>query len=88
MPYAPNLQIVVTTHSPVVIESVPEEGRIFLERSVGSDTVQTRTPYRDVIQRAMYGISRNKLSVLCEDEVAEGVALGIFDHLCPSDRAI
>ncbi len=77
------LQIVVTTHSPVVIESVPEEGRIFLERLVGSDNVQMKAPYRDIIQRAMYGVSRNKLSVLCEDEVAEGIALGIFDYLCP-----
>src|SRR5262249_46472999 len=57
--------------------------RIFLERQYDSDNVQTKAPYRDIIQRAMYGVSRNKLSVLCEDEVAEGVALGIFDHLSP-----
>lgn len=78
-----HLQIVVTTHSPVVIESVPEEGRIFLERQIDADNVHMKAPYRDIIQRAMYGVSRDKLSVLCEDEVAEGVALGIFDHLCP-----
>lgn len=27
-----DLQVVVTTHSPVVLDSVPPEGRIFLER--------------------------------------------------------
>jgi predicted ATPase/DNA-binding Xre family transcriptional regulator len=77
------LQIIVTTHSPVVIESVPEEGRIFLERPPDADNVHTKAPYRDIIQRAMYGVSRDKLSILCEDAVAEGLALGIFDHLCP-----
>jgi predicted ATPase len=79
------LQIVVTTHSPAVLETVPEEGRIFLERPYDSENVERKAPYRDIIQRAMYGVSRNKLSVLCEDEVAEGVALGIFDYLIGRD---
>lgn len=82
------LQIVVTTHSPVVIDSVPEEGRIFLERLPESDSVQTKAPYRDIIQRAMYGVSRDKLSILCEDEIAEGLALGIFDYLCPKLQVV
>lgn len=88
------LQIVVTSHSPVIIESVPEEGRVFLERIPDSSNVQVKPPYRDIIQRALYGSSRKKLSVLCEDDVAEGLILGIFDVLnvklqtVPSDIVI
>lgn len=74
-----DLQIVVTTHSPVIIECVPEEGRIFLERNNGS--VERRPAYRDIVQRALYGRAQDRLSVVCEDEVAEGVILGLFDHL-------
>jgi predicted ATPase len=75
------LQIVVTTHSPVIIESVPEEGRVFLERDRSTYRVEIKPPYRDVIQKAMYGVSRNKLSFLCEDEIAEALILGVFDQL-------
>lgn len=78
-----NLQIVVTTHSPVVIESVPEEARVFLERDRITESVTIKAPYRDIVQKAMYGASRNKLSLLCEDDVAEGVVLGVFDTLNP-----
>ena len=66
-----NLQIVVTTHSPVVLEAVPPEACIFLERT--EDNVEVCPPYRDVIQKAFYGQSVHKLSILCEDEVAEGL---------------
>lgn len=76
-----NLQIVVTSHSPVVLESVPPEGRIFLERT--HDNVQVQPPYRDIFQRAFYGQSQDKLSILCEDDVAEGLILGVLDVLNP-----
>jgi alanine-glyoxylate transaminase/serine-glyoxylate transaminase/serine-pyruvate transaminase len=56
---------VVTTHSPVVLDTVPMEARVFLERS--ADNVVRREPYRDIIQRALYGRSQNSLSILCED---------------------
>ncbi len=42
------LQIVVTTHSPTVLETVPTEGRVFLERN--PENVVRREPYRDLIQ--------------------------------------
>lgn len=76
-----DLQIVVTTHSPVILDAVPTEGRIFLERSI--DNVTVSPPYRDVIQKAFYGRALDKLYVLCEDELAEALLRGVFDVLNP-----
>ena len=76
-----NLQIIVASHSPVVMDSVPPEGRIFLDRDDLTGHVQRRPLYRDILQKALYGQSRDRLSVLCEDDVAEGVIRGILDVL-------
>lgn len=76
-----DLQIIVTTHSPVVLECVPVEGRIFLERR--ADNVVVLPAYRDVIQKALYGQSIEKLSILCEDDVSESLILGVLDVLNP-----
>jgi predicted ATPase len=76
-----NLQIIVTSHSPVVLESVPPEGRVFLERT--ADNVVVQPPYRDIFQRAFYGRPQDKLSVLCEDSVAEAMILGVLDRINP-----
>ena len=77
-----NLQVIVTTHSPVIIDSVPPNARVFLERSVdGQITVQP--PYRDIIQDALYGRAGDALNILCEDDAAEGVLQGVLDHLRP-----
>lgn len=73
------LQIVVTTHSPVILDSVPPEARVFLERE--GDNVYRREPYRDIIQKALYGRSQDKLSLLCEDEIAEAFVRGILDGI-------
>lgn len=75
------LQIVVTTHSPTVLDSVPTEARVFLERTEAN--VVRREPYRDLIQKALYGRAQDVLSVLCEDEEAEAFVRGIFDVLGP-----
>ena len=75
------LQIVVATHSPVVMESVPPEGRIVLERDERTGKVAVGPPYRDIFQKALYGQSRDQLSILCEDAVAEGIIRGILDVL-------
>ncbi len=75
-----NLQIIVTSHSPVVLNSVPSNARIFLERDE-QGKVRVCHPYRDVIQDALYGRSGESLNVLCEDEVAEGILHGIMDFL-------
>ena len=81
-----DLQVIVTTHSPVVLDSVPRHGRIFLERDE-SGRVAVRRPYRDVVQNALYGRSSEMLSLLCEDDAAEAVLQGVlFDVLLPRHR--
>jgi predicted ATPase len=73
------LQVVVTSHSPVVLDSVPPEARIFLERD--GDAVRRCDPYRDIIQKSLYGQSQDKLSFLCEDDVAEALLRGVMEHI-------
>ena len=80
-----DLQVIVTTHSPVVLDSVPAHGRIFLERDE-TGRVAVRPAYRDVVQNALYGRSGEALSLLCEDDAAEGVLQGVFDVLLPRRR--
>ena len=79
-----DLQVVVTTHSPVVLDSVPAHGRIFLERD-DTGRVAVRPPYRDVVQNALYGRSGDALNLLCEDLAAEGILQGVFDVLLPRE---
>lgn len=75
-----DLQILLTTHSPVVLDSVPTMGRIFLERdSHGRVTVAPL--YHDVVQNVLYGRTVDALSVLCEDETAEAILEGVLDAL-------
>jgi len=81
-----NLQIIVTSHSPVVLDSVPPLGRIFLEREPDG-SVTARPAYIDVIQNALYGrSSSHQLNILCEDKTAEAILRGIFDVLMPRLR--
>ena len=81
-----DLQIIVTSHSPVVLDSVPLNGKIFLDRNDSSSEVVVRPAYRDLIQNALYGRSNEMLKLLCEDEIAEGILEGIFDFLLPQER--
>ena len=76
-----NLQVIVASHSPVILDSVPPRARIFLERDEIEGQVRRAPLYRDIFQKALYGQSRDQLSVLCEDEVAEGVIRGVLDVL-------
>ena len=78
-----DLQVIVTSHSPSVLDSVPQHGRIFLERD-SSGAVSVRPAYRDLIQDAIYGRSGDALNVLCEDEASEGVLQGVLDFLLPA----
>ena len=80
-----DLQIIVTSHSPVVLDAVPAHGRIFLERDERG-RVAVRPAYRDVVQDALYGRSGDALNLLCEDDAAEGILHGIFDVLLPRQR--
>ena len=77
-----NLQIIVTSHSPLVLDSVPSNGRIFLDRDQYGK-VSVLPAYRDLIQNALYGRSNDALNLLCEDDTAEGILRGIFDFLAP-----
>lgn len=81
-----SLQIIVTSHSPVILDSVPSNARIFLDREDSSRKVVARPPYRDVVQNALYGRSIEALKVLCEDEAAESILKGVFDFLLPRER--
>ena len=81
-----DLQIIVTSHSPVVLDSVPLNGRIFLDRSDTSSEVVVRPAYSDLIQNALYGRSSEMLKLLCEDEIAEGILKGVFDLLLSNQR--
>ena len=77
-----DLQVIVTSHSPVVLDAVPANARIFLDRNEQGD-VEVLPPYQDIIQDAFYGRAVNVLNLLCEDEVAEGVLQGVLDDLAP-----
>ena len=77
-----DLQILVTSHSPVVLDSVPANGRIFLERNEAG-RVTVGPPYRDVIQNALYGRADESLNLLCENGAAEAFLRGVFDVLAP-----
>ena len=77
-----NLQVIVTTHSPVILDSVPREALVFLDRD-NEGQVSVVSPYRDVVQNALYGRSSDKLTVLCEDKVAAAIVRGIVDYLNP-----
>ena len=77
-----NLQIIVTTHSPVILDCVPANGRIFLDRDADGKVVVS-PPYKDLLQNALYGRSGESLNILCEDEAAEGVLRGLCDVLLP-----
>ena len=75
-----NLQIIVTSHSPVVLDAVPPHARIFLERD-DAGGVSVRPPYHDIVQSALYGRSNKTLNLLCEDDAADGILQGVFDEL-------
>ena len=77
-----DLQVIVTTHSPVILDAVPPNGRIFLNRDE-TGRIVVRPPYRDIVQDALYGRSSDVLNFLCEDEISESILYGIFDVLCP-----
>ena len=80
-----DLQVIVTTHSAVVLDAVPAHARIFLERD-DTGNVTAHPPYRDVVQNALYGRSGDALNLLCEDSTAEGILQGVFDVLLPRER--
>ncbi len=79
-----NLQIIVTSHSPAVLDSVPQNGKIFLDRDE-TGKVTVRPAYRDLVQDALYGRSGDAINILCEDAIAESILHGVFDTLYPQE---
>ena len=75
------LQIIVTTHSPIILDAVPKSAHLLLERD--SAGVKLIEPHKDLIQKALYGETQRSLSILCEDDISEAILHGIFDHLNP-----
>ena len=75
-----SLQVIVTSHSPVVLNAVPATGRIFLERDE-KGRVSVVDAYRDIVQSALYGRAAHTLNVLCEDEAAEAILRGVLDDI-------
>ena len=76
-----DLQIIVTSHSPVVLDTVPPNGRIFLDRDEASGEVVVSPAYRDLMQKALYGRTNETLKLFCEDNSAEDILKGVFDLL-------
>ena len=79
------LQVIVTSHSPVVLEAVPPHARVFLERD-DDGHVRVRPPYRDLVQNALYGRATDALKFLCEDDAAKGLLRGVLDIVLPRQR--
>ena len=73
------LQVIVASHSAVVLNSVPPDARIVLDRESWPGDVRRLPAYRDVVQRSLYGQSTDRLSILCQDDVAEGLIVGVLD---------
>ena len=81
-----NLQVILTSHSQVVIDSVAPEGRILLDRDELTGKVTVRSAYDDVVQNALYGGTNSVLNLLCEDDASEGIILGILDVICVQEN--
>lgn len=79
-----DLQLIVTTHSPSVLDCVPPSGRIFLDRDAEGQ-VSVVPPYRDLVQNTLYGRLGRSLNLLCEDDAAEGIVRGLLDILLPRE---
>ena len=77
-----DVQVIVTTHSPVILDAVPPEARIILDRDESGRVLQ-HPPYHDIVQDALYGRANESLNILCEDVIAESIINGIFDVLQP-----
>ncbi len=76
-----SLQFIITTHSPIILDAVPPEGRIILQRK--EDGAEVVPPFIDLIERALYGQTERKLRILCEDRISAQIVRGVLDVLIP-----
>lgn len=65
-----HIQIICTTHSPVIIENIPPEGRFYIEQFENS-TVITPCISSSYASGKLSGENSNELDIYVEDEVAE-----------------
>lgn len=79
-----NLQVIVSTHSPVVLDCVPPSGRLFLERTAEKCTCVA--PYPDLVQQTLYGRPLRGFNLLCEDKISEALLTGVLHFLVPRER--
>ena len=79
-----SLQFIITTHSPIILDAVPAEGRIILQRKEGG--AEVIPPFIDLIERALYGQTERKLKILCEDRISAQIVRGVLDVLIPKLR--
>jgi AAA domain, putative AbiEii toxin, Type IV TA system len=73
-----NLQIIVTSHSTTIINSVPQDARLFLQRD-GNNNVILKPPYKDILQKSLYGQADEQLSIICEDSTSESFLRGLIE---------
>lgn len=71
-------QMIFTTHSPWIIESLPPAGRLFIER-VDEDAICIPQISSSFALGKLLGKKRPELTVLVEDEVSETILIGSMD---------
>lgn len=66
------LQIICTTHSSEIFDCIPEEARIFIEKS-NNKTVITKGPSSDYAFSKLSSENSRELTILVEDDVAKNI---------------
>jgi predicted ATPase len=72
-------QIICTTHSPRILDALPPEGRIFLER-LGTETTVIPGISSAYATGKLSGRSQSELEILVEDEAAELILTAALDR--------
>ena len=74
-----HLQIICTTHSPVILEALPPEGRFYLERVSGDTTVSTEY-LLNLHSGKLSGNYNAELDLFVEDEMARTIVNATLDR--------
>lgn len=73
------MQVICTTHSPWILESVPPCGRIFIDR-MGKDAICTPHITSDFAMGKLTGEKNPELDILVEDDVANAIIMGLLSR--------
>lgn len=71
------MQIICTTHSPAVLESLPPEGRIYIDK-VDSETIITKGISGAFAAGRLSDSNSNELDIFVEDEIAKSLLSACF----------